>query len=67
MQQLPTLQQVTERRAICTSHTTTGVDLTYTNISIHYIYLENQNPKNSSDQHKNLKYFGKNKKTPVFD
>ena len=28
-----------------------------------YIYLENQNPKNSSGQRKNLKYFGKNKKT----
>ena len=30
-------------------------------------YLENQNPKNSSGQRKNLRYFGKNKKTSVFD
>ena len=29
--------------------------------------LENQNPKNSSGQRKNLRYFGKNKKTSVFD
>ena len=32
-----------------------------------YVCLENQNPKNSSGQRKNLRYFGKNKKTSVFD
>ena len=36
-------------------------------ITIYMIYLENQNPKNSSGQRKNLRYFGKNKKTSVFD
>ena len=37
------------------------------NLYYMYIYLENQNPKNSSGQRKNLRYFGKNKKTSVFD
>ena len=32
-----------------------------------YTNLENQNPENSSGQHKNLRYFGKNKKTRAFD
>ena len=39
----------------------------YINFIYIYIHLENQSPKNSSGQRKNLRYFGKNKKTWVFD
>ena len=53
-------------------HETSGLKQQYhpasnNEIVYYYLYLENQNPKNSSGQHKNLRYFGKNKKTSVFD